>query len=661
MINFYFQSYNKNNVMSISKDETFFTIKCPLNKIILDPNLISKIEDAVIRTNKIVIHTCQFIKLYLIYLLGINESFPLIDNYFILTSMTIISKCKIKATKTTPETKILKEKLTDFYNNHYKSLNSEIIAADSLKQILRYEADKIITNIENLIKSQYVKRVCQYINQQMNLKKIEIEIKKSKSLDDNMKKRHISEIRSDARKVKTDVFNVENNILLSSVKYHWIIKDIRSTLLPKKLEYAENSIFNDLKVNPMNYLPQLMRLNFNFEQDGIKLFHAFPLRSDVKPKYITLDTTSIIQLLLEPRIKYKVDELEPVTKSNMLVTKHKRIWFHFFNEANKCFHKKNYNFHYMIKTDGTGVSVLFDKPNTKVKSKNNYFNQEQAQQKEFCYLQEIKLTPNLQKKNIVGIDPGKSDIIYCADQHNNYFRYTANQRRFEIGTKKHSKIMEGIKKFTKIDDHTVKEYEAALSKYNSKTCDPAKFQEYISIKTQVNAKLFEFYKNSQVRQFKFNQYVNTQRSESNMVNHFKEKYGGPKNTIIALGDHTQGQHQMKYHEPTKDIGMRRVFQKHGYRVYLINEAYTSKLCHGCKSENEKFYWRPSMRPKTKGQIRQVHGLIRCTNVQCRIKWNRDVNASLNILEIATSILAGKGKPKAFQGGDLVNEPSKDYR
>jgi hypothetical protein len=60
---------NKDNIMNIIKDKTILPI----------------IIDLVNRTNKIVIHAYQFIKLYSIYLYENNKSFPIFDIFKVVT------------------------------------------------------------------------------------------------------------------------------------------------------------------------------------------------------------------------------------------------------------------------------------------------------------------------------------------------------------------------------------------------------------------------------------------------------------------------------------------------------------------------------------------------------------------------------------------------
>jgi hypothetical protein len=54
-----------------------------------------------------------------------------------------------------------------------------------------------------------------------------------------------------------------------------------------------------------------------------------------------------------------------------------------------------------------------------------------------------------------------------------------------------------------------------------------------------------------------------------MVNEFKKKIGDPKNTIILMGDYSQT--NMQRLEPSKGKSIRRLFTRHGYKLYLVNE------------------------------------------------------------------------------------------
>ena len=62
-------------------------------------------------------------------------------------------------------------------------------------------------------------------------------------------------------KIRTDIFNVENDILISDNKYHKWITDNKYMLIPKKVIYSKNSINYDVCENPNDYLKCMVNIN----------------------------------------------------------------------------------------------------------------------------------------------------------------------------------------------------------------------------------------------------------------------------------------------------------------------------------------------------------------------------------------------------------------
>ena len=150
-----------------------------------------------------------------------------------------------------------------------------------------------------------------------------------------------------------------------------------------------------------------------------------------------------------------------------------------------------------------------------------------------------------------------------------------------------------------------------------------------------------------------------------MVNEFKKKFGDPKNTIILMGDYSQT--NMKRLEPSKGKSIRRLFTRHGYKLYLVNEFRTSCRMFDNGVEMETFKKAPNPKPlKIRGKngkaIITRHGLLRsniCTNTTNNatlkeavfthhILMNRNLNGSLNILLKGKCIIHGKEIPKYLQ-------------
>ena len=306
----------------------------------------------------------------------------------------------------------------------------------------------------------------------------------------------------------------------------------------------------------------------------------------------------------------------------------------------------------MISTDGVGVSILFirdDLVGKRLPSAKKGISKE-------LYIDELNDYSALQNKKIIGIDPGKEDLIYCVDDASkdaNVFRYSQNQRRKETKMKKYNNIILGMKT-NKIQGKSVIDYETELSLYNRKTLCIDKFKSYITEKNRINHILFDFYSKHLFRKLKFGRHINIKRNEQKIMSDFKKMYGNPNEVVICIGDWEQRK-QMKYKEPTLGIGMRSLLRKNKYKVYLVDEFRTSCKCSNCDGGVcEKYMVRKNPRPKPKknkenpkkerkyDEMRLVHGLLRCKS-GCG-EWNRDRNGSSNIYKIAYQAIHNLERP-----------------
>ena len=359
------------------------------------------------------------------------------------------------------------------------------------------------------------------------------------------------------------------------------------------------------------------------------------MRTNIISHSIKLDTTTLVNLLFTGR------------KSNYLFngnlkSKQSEIWGLFFNTNLKCFTKSNYSFHHMIQTDGVSCSILFLRndlvgkklPKALKDSKEKYI--DELTDNEYN---------NLKTKKIVAYDPNKGDLIYCVNDDSKNakeLRYTQDSRRKECKLKKYAKMIIKFKKEL-IDNMSIMDYETKMSKYNKKTLDFDKFKEYIKHKSELNFKLNEFYNRYIFRKLKLNKYINIKKHEQGLMNRFKKMYGKAEEVIVCAGDFEQKKH-MKYKEPVKGKGMRKLFKENGYKVFLVDEHRTSCMCAKCEKEEgrcEKFIKRENPRPYREGK-ELIHGVLRCKN--CNAVWNRDVNAATNIFRIVKNTILQQARP-----------------
>ena len=219
-----------------------------------------------------------------------------------------------------------------------------------------------------------------------------------------------------------------------------------------------------------------------------------------------------------------------------------------------------------------------------------------------------------------------------------HFRYTQQQRLFETGTKRHNEQRKKLKK-KEIDGKTVQQWEEYLSTCNHKTLHIDSFKEYLKKKNEVNSKLLPFYGEEVFRQLQWFAKSNRQRSEQNMLNRFKKKYGDPTKVVIGYGSWCPSRN-MRHQPPFMRKGLRKLFQRAGYIVVLVDEFRTSLQCYHCACEEgkcETFRKCKNPRPWTSHEIIVRHGFVRCTN--CKRS-----NSSFNILCIMECHRAGQGRP-----------------
>ena len=609
--------------------EFFKSIKTSLKSILKHPEInTAKINDVVIKSHKIVIHTLQFLKLYLMHHYEThNQSLPVIDKKLINTTMKVICGVKDEKRGRPPnkDTLELKDKLTMYYKEHYLQYTQEDkLDYTYMSNVLAYLTEDIITMYENNIQLHYVDYVERFVNVVWKKKMLTEKIRKLYKTKTERESR-IRSLCSELRKIKNDILTVNKTSYTSKPYYHSWITEQKKRILPNKTKFQKDSVSYDLKCKIMDYFPCMITMMKQVEKEQETISNVFPLRSGITPNYIRLDTITLVHLLLRKEQGNKSDyNDEGNTK------KHEdKIWQFFFRTERKVFTKTGYSFHHMISTDGVGVSILLlrkDLVGNKIPNAKKNISKEQ-------YIDELNDYTALQTNKIVGIDPGKDDLIYCVDgasKDANVFRYSQNQRRKETKMKKYNNIVLAMKTH-KIQGKSVIEYETELSKFNRKTLDVTKFKQYINEKNRINHLLFGFYRKELFRKLKFGRYINAKRNEQKMVSNFKKTFGNPEEVVICIGDWEQKK-QMKFKEPTLGIGIRTLFRKNKYQVFLVDEFRSSCKCSRCNGGVcEKFRVRENPRPN-KDDMRLVHGLLRCKN-GCG-EWNRDRNGSSNIYKIA---------------------------
>ena len=308
IIKFDYMKTNKDNIMNV----------------INYPAHINIINDIVVKVNKIVVHTYQFLKLYLIHLYDNKKEFPLINEDFIgyIFMVLTIRKCGSGGYTNSTMPKQLKE-LTKFYNEYYKPLttNDEVIYYDKLNYVLAYEAIDIEKNINVNISEHFIQHLNKYINITLKVKEKRDKITKDNK-DIKIRKVKHKELTQEINIVKKDLTSFSE--LESDKKYHKWILEQRKLIYRNKNEFEEDNIVYDLKAHPQDYLKSMFYIcgelekvynhikkhNESIKEEDeekkkkqIRLFNVIPLRTNIVGKCITLDSCSLISNFLNKSLK----------------------------------------------------------------------------------------------------------------------------------------------------------------------------------------------------------------------------------------------------------------------------------------------------------------------------------------------------------------------
>jgi hypothetical protein len=191
--NFDYMKTNKDNFKNILKDNSILPI----------------IDDLVNRTNKIVIHSYQFLKLFLIHLYDNNQNFPVIDKEYLCDIFKVLTVRKCGTGGYTDKNMPLQLRiLTYFYNNVYSKTisNNEIIYYDKLSYILPYEAIDMMTNIENNIQEHFLQHLFKYVHLVFDIKNKSNQITINNK-DKVIRKELHKELYDEIKKVKDDLIS----------------------------------------------------------------------------------------------------------------------------------------------------------------------------------------------------------------------------------------------------------------------------------------------------------------------------------------------------------------------------------------------------------------------------------------------------------------------
>ena len=634
----------------VKPPDKYRCIKLPIQKILksdIPIDVLERINDAVSRTNIITTNSYFLLRLWVLQKYHNNQEIPIITEDTIRMSMKSLVKASAGPKPKGNNLALLQE---------FQNIGNSIFTLQdgkNLSAILDYYATTMITAIENNIKMHFIDYIKRFVNSYFkNIYQNELQNKE-------FKKQFYKEL----QQVKNDIIN-DTKILTCDEKYHNWLNDNRYKIVP---ENYDTSYFYDIKVNPQKYLKHMIFMNLQLEEMNTKMFQFFPLQTHLIPRHIQIDTKSLVELLIDTDKKQYFDNIE---------TNKEKLWNTFF----KLHHMNKYVFDYTIITDGYSVSLRFlhtdfvneerikkDKmkngkklmkgltdeekeikkqekqvQQNKLKEENRKRRELEKKEKketkkevlhEFPYIDEVS-KDFLDGKHLF-IDPGKRSLLTMMDDDGNYFSYTNKQRIKETKRIKYSSLLKNYK-----DKQHITEIENTLSLFNSKTCDIEKFKEYIKEKLKVNDAIAKLYQDEKFRKYKWYSYINTKRTEDNMLNKIENKYG--KDIKIIIGDWSIGK-QMRNFISTPNLSIKRKLNTR-FEVYNIDEFRTSCLNYKTEELCNNLYL-----PDKRNIERKMHSILTFKMENKRKGCiNRDKNGCKNIQKVFNHYIETGERPEKYK-------------
>ena len=580
------------------------TIKTTLKSILLNRDLVQPVvNNLVFEMNNLMIHSYQFIRLYVLNCYSNKTALPEIDNTFILYCIKTLGVRDNRGKKGV-DTALL-DKLEKFYLEEYQpTINHEKTNLKNTSYLLPYLATQIHTSLSNNTQEHFIQHFLRFINKTTSA---------------------ITEDKSILFKLKHQLMSLDNET--NEMFNEWKITHL-SNILPSEIK---KSIHYDVKVRPFEYLKAMLYMNEVLEKQESKLFQPLPLRNNIIPKHIILDTASLVSLFCPAN---KVDGIKKGELHKNLKDNQHDIWNSFLNLNHKVFRNQHYQFHHQIQTDGISCCLLFIRKDLKDKKWGSRV--PSIPEQDFYNIEDLskEQLDTLKDRNIVGCDPGKRSLVYMMDKNGNKLQYTAPQRKRESKAKTNQRILLEEKKRNKIT-----EKETHLSFQNSKSVDYTKFKTYLVGKDKLNKETTEFYRKETWRKMNFRQYSYGKKSIDTFLNKIQETFGS--NILIGYGNWSRST-QMKHFMPTMNKGLRKQIHKK-YDTITINECNTSKKCCDCNKDLEYY--------KDK-ENKKVFRLLVCSNcVSCENKKivfrTRDANSSINIMKLTSCWIDNQTRPTAF--------------
>ena len=242
-------------------------------------------------------------------------------------------------------------------------------------------------------------------------------------------------------------------------------------------------------------------------------------------------------------------------------------------------------------------------------------------------------------QELVGVDPGHRALFTMTDSKGNLLSCSSTEFKHRTGQKKRLSTINRRKDSIPVLSE--------LNQWSLKTSSIETFLSNLKARMSVFVGVIKEYRKFFYRKLNFTGRIKKQKTFHELGRRIVERYG---RALIGWGNGGTNQKGLKgSHMPNK--GFFEYLRKNTCLTMTSTDEYrTSLMCSRCGSETCSIkYWKDfGLDGKEDRRLIGCYGLRRCKNNECRITWDRDVNACQNIQMVLSNELNGLERPLHLQ-------------
>ena len=467
-------------------------------------------------------------------------------------------------------------------------------------------ARQMMVNFDNQLALEFPKRIIRYVRFKFGLAKYQAEGFVKSCFTNNL------------------VLNKEQTEFRNWVKFY--------PLDPIQIPFNDHH-FLKLSLEILEYLDSV-----DEGTKGRKLFTLAPLKGDYVDVNITINSTTLLDLfaLWTPEKRYELlcwVEVDDVELNELIVkamfNKNKTITREMLSQpefSKECFRilfntkqyeRANVQFAHSIKTNGYTACLLME-----------IAKKEESKHSRKTY------------DHLIAIDPGIGNLVTACNEQDETVGISGKEYRHRAKFNQQKQWENGMRK-------RETEYQTIIQNMPSmKTSDFEKLRLAIGYRLEHFTFLFDFCKTKPFLKWRFTTYVYSQKALTWIA---KKVVGNKKNAAIGFGDWSQTDGFVRGHPKAPPKRIKKALGVYA-TVIEVDEYRTSQVCSKCKvgkcdKDDHKL-------EKMKYGAVPCHFVLRC--LSCNTIWQRDVNASRNIMEAFKAQMNGLSRPSYLERGKLSN-------